>query len=251
MKLPLEYSKLSKFFDALGSGSPDSVNRVIGNILKKHKVKSVLDMTCGTGSQVIWLAKNGYNVTGSDFSPKLLTIAKAKIKKANIKTKLLHGDMRNIKVGQFDAVITIFNAVGHLTKSGFEKAMRNIHKNLNKGGVYIFDIFNYNSLNNKDLSGLDMDTTVIADGAKIHAFQYSELDKKKGHLVSYDHYEIENKSGKTKNIKVRFALQIYTAKQLREMLVKNGFKVLGQYDLDGSKFSDKKTKEMLTVAMKV
>lgn len=49
--------------------------------------------------------------------------------------------MRDIKVGSFDAVITIFNAVGYLTKKGFEKAMRNIYNNLNNNGLYVFDIF--------------------------------------------------------------------------------------------------------------
>jgi SAM-dependent methyltransferase len=46
----------------------------------------------------------------------------------------------------FDAVITIFNAVGHLTKSGFEKAIRNIHRNLNAGGIYVFDILNLEAM---------------------------------------------------------------------------------------------------------
>jgi hypothetical protein len=50
--------------------------------------------------------------------------------------------MRTLKIGLFDAVITISNAVGHLTKAGFEKAMRSINKNLKEGGIYIFDIFN-------------------------------------------------------------------------------------------------------------
>ncbi len=34
------------------------------------------------------------------------------------------------------------------------------------------------------------------------------------------------------------------------MLARNGFKVLGQYSIDGSKFSEQKTERILTVARK-
>src|SRR5258707_7758797 len=107
MNLPPEYNKLSKYFDALGGSSPNSINRSIEKILRKYKVKTILDLTCGTGSQVLWLAKRGYKVTGSDFSPKLLKIAKSKAREEKIKVKLLKGDMRTKQVGHFDAVITI------------------------------------------------------------------------------------------------------------------------------------------------
>ena len=54
------------------------------------------------------------------------------------------------QVGQFDAVITIFNAVGHLTKQDFKKAIQNIYTNLNDRGLYVFDIYNLNYLLYKD-----------------------------------------------------------------------------------------------------
>ena len=251
MKLPLEYNKLSKFFDAVGSGSTNAVNRLIGKILKKYKVKTVLDLTCGTGSQVFWLAKHGYKVTGSDFSPELLKIAKARLKKEKLNIKLFHGDMRTQKIGKFDAVVTIFNAIGHLTPKGFEKAMRNISQNLNTNGIYVFDIFNLNSLNSKDMSSLDMDITKKIDDTKIHIYQYSRLDKKNGLLVSYDNYTLQKQGEKPKKFKVKFPMQIYSATELTDMLNRNGFKVLEKMGRDGSRFSDKRTKEMLIVAQKI
>ena len=248
MKLPLEYNALSSLFDLVGSGSKNDVNRVIGKILKQYRVKTVLDLTCGTGSQVIWLTKHGFDVTGSDYSPKLLTQAKAKLKAEKIKAKLHHGDMRTQRLGQFDAVITIFNAVGHLTKKGFEKAMLNIHRNLKPGGIYVFDIFNLNSINEKDMSGFDTNKKANVDGMKAHIFQYSKLDKKKGLLISYDNYVIEKKGKKPKKFQVKFPLQIYSPQELNEMLFRTGFDVVARYGVDGSKFSEKRTKEMVTVA---
>ncbi len=54
--LPLEYNKLSEFFDAWNvNDDTEDKNAVIENILKGQRIKSVLDMTCGTGSQVFFL----------------------------------------------------------------------------------------------------------------------------------------------------------------------------------------------------
>ena len=80
--LPTAYKKRPEYFDAFNIGEDtDSKNAIIEKLLKKQKVKTVLDMTCGTGSQVFYLLKQGYQVTGSDFSPALLEIARDKAKK--------------------------------------------------------------------------------------------------------------------------------------------------------------------------
>ena len=251
MKLPLEYNELSPLFDLVGSGSKNDVNRVIGKILKQHRVKTVLDLTCGTGSQVMWLSKHGFTVTGSDLSSKLLEIAKEKLRKAKVKATLHQGDMRSQKLGQFDAVVTIFNAVGHLTKKGFEKAMRNIHRNLKPGGIYVFDIFNLNSFNKKDLSSLDMNKQAKLNGTTVHIYQSSTLDKQKGLLVSCDNYTITKKDKKPEKFSVKFPLQIYSPQELQAMLSRSGFDIVARYDMDGSRFSEKRTKEMITVARKI
>ena len=70
--LPLEYQRHPEFFDAFSdNGHAAATNTVIAKLLRKQKVHTVLDMTCGTGSQVWHLAKHGYKVTGADFSPLL------------------------------------------------------------------------------------------------------------------------------------------------------------------------------------
>ncbi len=52
----------------------------------------------------------------------MLKIAKEKAKQEKLDLQFIKGDMRIHHVGEFDAVITIFNSVGHLTKTDFEKA---------------------------------------------------------------------------------------------------------------------------------
>src|SRR3990167_10292514 len=248
--LPLEYSKLAKYYDVLNQSTDHSTNRTIERILRKYKVKTVLDLTCGTGSQVFWLAHRGYKVTGADLSSAFLGIARDKAQKEKIDVKFIKGDMRTIKVGHFDAVITIFNAIGHLTKDDFEKAMRNINRNLKDGGLYIFDIFNLNTMTDHTVNNLAMDVRRTVNDTKIRHVQYSKFDRDSGRLTSYDQFTIKAYSNKPTILKGKFTLQLYTAKELKAMLTKHGLETLGQYGIDGSKFLEKKTKNILTVAKK-
>ncbi|MCE3255464.1 MAG: uncharacterized protein K0R25_958 [Rickettsiaceae bacterium] len=250
--LPLEYQKQPQYFDAFNIGDDaDLKNSVIEKILKKHQAKTVLDLTCGTGSQVLFLAKRGYEITGADFSPALLKLARAKAKKEKLTIKFIDGDMRNLKVGKFDAVITIFNAVGHLTKSGFEKAMKNINQNLKAGGIYVFDIFNSEAMSEENVAKLGCFTHKKVGDVQIHSAQFSTFDKKSDILTSYDSYMTQKKAEKPKTFSNKFSLQIYSAKQLEEMLRRTGFKVLEQHEMDGSKFLEKKSMTILTVAQKI
>lgn len=250
--LPLEYKKLPQYFDAHNvSESTDAQNQIIEALLKKHGVQSVLDMTCGTGCQVFYLAKRGYTVTGSDFSAPLLNIARSKAKQKGVAVTFMHGDMRTLKVGKFDAVITIFNAVGHVSKAGFEKAMRNIHKNLKKGGLYIFDIFNLEAMTDAVVAGLAMDLHRVINNTTLHNKQHSTLNRANGRLTSHDILTIKNAENRTKVYRNAFTLQIYTAPELCEMLARQGFETLGQFSMDGGAFVPDQTLNILTVARKI
>lgn len=247
---PSHYNKEAESYDAFNEKNSRPINQFIETIFHKHKVKSVLDLTCGTGSQVFWLTKCGYEVIGTDINSKMLKIAQDKAKQANLPIKFIKGDMRTLKVGKFDAVITIFNAIGHLTKLDFEKALQNVHQNLKDNGLYIFDIFNLSYLlNQNNITKLTIDYQEIVDDTKFREIQYSTISED-GILASYDTYYEQKGTSKPKISKCSQTLQVYTAKQLKEMLHKNGFKVFKQCQIDGSQFIENKSERILTIAKK-
>jgi ubiquinone/menaquinone biosynthesis C-methylase UbiE len=83
--LPFEYQQMPEYFDAHNINEQTEVkNALIEKLLREQKVKTVLDMTCGTGSQVFYLAERGYEVTGSDFSPALIEQARMKYRSRKI-----------------------------------------------------------------------------------------------------------------------------------------------------------------------
>ena len=247
--LPIEYQQMPEYFDAHNiSEQTEAKNALIEKLLKDQKVNTVLDMTCGTGSQVFYLAKRGYEVIGSDFSPALLDIARSKAKEMNRHITFIDGDMRNVKVGKFDAVITIFNAIGHITKADFETALQNIRANLKTNGVYIFDIFNLQAITDDVINNFAMDIKSVVNGVNIRNVQHSEVDRENGFLISHDEYTISKEKGEPEIHTNSFSLQIYTAKELKLMLERNGFEVVGQYDMDGNDFVAEKSLNILTVA---
>jgi SAM-dependent methyltransferase len=249
--LPFEYQQMPEYFDAHNvSEETQAKNALIDKLLKEQRVNTVLDMTCGTGSQVFYLTERGYKVVGSDFSPALIGIARNKADRAGKNITFIDGDMRELRVGKFDAVITIFNAIGHLTKADFEKALQNIHANLKDGGVYIFDIFNLQAITDDIIDDFAMDVESVVNGVKIRNVQHSEIDRKNGFLTSHDHYTISKEGDKPEIHINSFSLQIYTTRELQAMLARNGFETIHQYDMEGNDFVADKSLNILTVARK-
>lgn len=245
------YNLEAEHYDIFNEKTSKITNTVIEAILRKYSIKTVLDMTCGTGSQVFWLTKRGYQVVGSDINEKMLKIAAEKAKKTNLPIKFIRGDVRTLQVGQFDAIITIFNAIGHLTKSDFEQAIRNIHQNLTIGGLYLFDIFNLNYLLKGDhITKLTIDWLKTKNNLTTRTIQYSTINTD-GILASFTTCYEQRDLQPPKISKSQQTLQVYTVTDLQAMLQRNGFKLLKCCNIDGSKFNEHKTERLLIVAKKI
>lgn len=249
--LPIEYQEFPEYFDSHNiNEETNNKNEVIEKLLRKQNIKSVLDITCGTGSQVFYLAERGYEIIGNDFSPGLIKIAREKAVQLNLDISFVDGDMRDVKLGKFDAVISIFSAIGHLNKTDFEIALQNIYSNINDEGLYVFDIFNLQALTDEVIKSFVMDIEKTINSVKIHNIQHSEVDRDEGRLISHDQYTIFRKDCEPEKLKNSFALQIYRADELKEILSRNGFDIASQYDMDGNEFIPEKSLNILIVARK-
>lgn len=244
------YDQEAKHYDAFNEAQSAQINQVIENILNEYNAKSILDLTCGTGSQVFWLAKSGFDVIGVDINSKMLEIAQCKAVQQNLPLHFEQGDMRTSQMGQFDAVLTIFNSIGHLTKEDYQLAIHNIHANLKPGGLYVFDIFNLDYLLHEDnITKLTIDWLKKSGDVTARVIQYSTISQE-GVLISYDifHEQVGNTDPK---ITTAFqTLQVYNAAQLRSLLNHNGFEVVLQSEVGGSMFKPYESERIFTVARK-
>lgn len=105
------------------------------------KVRTVLDVGCGTGSHALILSDMGYDVTGIDLSEKMLQVAVDKAKEQKKRIHFRQGDIRHLDLSQtFDAVVAMFNVLGYLTTSeDVENAFGSIRKHLKPGGLFVGD----------------------------------------------------------------------------------------------------------------
>ena len=79
--------------------------------------KSILDVTCGIGTQALGLAAKGYSVTGSDLSPSAVARARTEAKARGLDIDFHVGDMCTVDRdhdARFDIVMSADNAVTHL-----------------------------------------------------------------------------------------------------------------------------------------
>lgn len=244
------YDTEANSYDLMNDKRSLIINKTLHKLLKDNCVHSVLDLACGTGSQAIYLHNKGYNVVAYDINAKMLRKARQKLALMEGYIEFKKGDMRLTHAGKFDAVITIFNAIGHLTIPDFIKTIQNIYHNLNPNGIYIFDIFNLQYLLHKDnITKLTIDWLKSTENKSHREIQYSTIDAT-GVLASFDTY-IESSVGKPAKISHAVqTLQTYSRKQLHDILSLQGFKLHSVVNPDGSRFSSVKSERMLVVAKK-
>lgn len=80
-----------------------------------HPAGRALDLGCGTGTNVITLARAGWSVTGVDFASRAIGMARKKARAANVQAKLRVGDVTRLDgiEGPFDLALDMgcFHAV--------------------------------------------------------------------------------------------------------------------------------------------
>lgn len=86
----------------------------IDEFAKERGYKKVLDIPCGTGRISIPVAQRGYEVTGIDFNPNAVRIARERSSGMNI--EFVEGDMREISYREeFDLITCMWGSLGYFS----------------------------------------------------------------------------------------------------------------------------------------
>jgi SAM-dependent methyltransferase len=111
------------------------------------KVSSVLDLSCGIGTQALGLAKLGYEVTASDLSPEEVERGKAEAERRGLKIGFSVADMRDAfghHAREFDVVISCDNSVPHLlTDEHILSALCQFFRCTRQGGGCLITVRDY------------------------------------------------------------------------------------------------------------
>jgi|GEM_PF-1925163 len=253
-----DYDYFARYYDIFELDPKDvnDMNNFLLTILKKYPfIRSVADLTCGTGLQVFHLLENGYSdVVGSDISKMMIEEAKKKARsRKQAKVEFFVKDMRNANFGnkRFDCVLTLFNAIAHVTKDGFNETVKNVGQNLNPNGYYIVDIINSEYWKKECQDYEFLDTAMCVGDMKY--VRFCKYDIRKGDILNdTQRIYIQDQYLKPKIIIKSWDAQMYSYADLEKTLKTNGFKVIEVYgDFEFSKFNKKESESIVIVAQKI
>ena len=141
------YSSLAEYYDLLNDGIDYSEwADFIVRILEKYStvpVKLALDLGCGTGKMTFALRERGYDMTGVDISPEMLSAAAEICREKRIDDVLwLCQDMTEFELyGTVDAAVCCLDGMNHLTSpSDMRRCLSLVHNYLVPDGLFIFDL---------------------------------------------------------------------------------------------------------------
>ncbi len=113
----------------------------------------LLDVGCGPGIYAEKFTKNGYQVTGVDFSKRSIGYAQNASKKQGLDITYLFQDYLNMNLNKvFDFSTMIYCDYGALSAADRQIVMKTIYQHLRPGGKFLLDVFSmakYNDFEEK------------------------------------------------------------------------------------------------------
>lgn len=108
----------------------------------------VLDIGCGAGRTTVPLAQMGHRVVGIDLSPAMIQRARAISAGMGIRYEVMDATDLRFPDGSFDAALFSYNGIELLKgREGKRQAIREAHRVLRPGGVFVFTTHSLLALN--------------------------------------------------------------------------------------------------------
>ena len=103
-----------------------------------HPAGRAIDIGCGSGTNVITLVRAGWKVTGIDFAPRAIKIAKRKLKQAGVQARLSVNDATKLQgvPGPFDLALDI-GCFHSIQKDGKAEYLKQLHRILAPNGFWL------------------------------------------------------------------------------------------------------------------
>ncbi len=215
--------------------------------LPKNKDASILELCCGTGRLTLPIAKEGFKITGVDYTTSMLKKAKDKASKENIAIDFIEADIRTLDLSKkYDFIFIPFNSIHHLYENkDLFKALSVVKKHLKKSGLFILDCFNPNIKlmveGEKNLKKVIQYTT--QDGRKILIKEIMLYeDKTQINRIEW-HYFINGKFDSIQKLDMR----MFFPKELDEYLKWNGFIINNKFGNFDEKAFDTNSEKQIFV----
>ena len=137
-------------YDLLESPSRDTITRKhYETVFSGKSIRTLLDVSIGTGSMTLPIAELGIAISGSDLSQNMLDRCRKKCGARNIPATLVCSDFRTVseKFGeQFDCVASTGNSLGYVSNEDVLKALEQMDALVKPGGYLYLDLRNWDMI---------------------------------------------------------------------------------------------------------
>ena len=140
------YDLLAPFYDAINRdiSYPEWADFIEEIFRRECKCRPelVLDLGAGTGRMTLELAERGYDMTGVDYSPEMLDVARGEAERRGLDILWLCQDMCEFELyGTVDAAVCCLDCINHITEpKRLRECFRLVHNYLIPDGIFVFDI---------------------------------------------------------------------------------------------------------------
>lgn len=180
-----EYHLIYADWDASIRRQGDALDGLIG-----QDRASVLDCSCGIGTQAIGLALRGHHVTGTDVSARAVTRAAREAAQRDVTLRTAAADMRRLPFldARFDTVVCADNALPHLlTEQDVHTALAEMRRVLRPAGLLLLSTRPYDDLlRNRPASALPQVHRPADGGERTVTFQLWHWHE------DGEHYDLEH-----------------------------------------------------------
>jgi len=140
---------IARMYDLLVEGREDAeaegrelefIRRALAEVCPRP-VRDVLDVGCGTGKHLIPLARDGFRVTGLDYSEAMIRECRRKLARRGLEAEVRTADLLRLDLpGRFDAALAMNSVVCYLLETGrIAEGLRRLREALRPGGLLLLD----------------------------------------------------------------------------------------------------------------
>jgi len=184
----------------------------------------VLDLCCGFGRVSAELARRGFAVTGVDITESYLQTAREEASYENLNIEYIHADARDfVRPNFFDAAVNLYISFGYFDNQEDDRLLlSNVYESLKTGGAFIIE--------------------TLGKEIAVRDFVESECFRRAGFTVLTE-YEVLDSWTFLKNrwilfkdrksIEKTFTQRLYSASELKALLLEAGFaevEIYGEWD---------------------
>lgn len=224
------YSELAEIYDQLyiKTFNYDQDAELVDSILKKHQIKELLELGCGSGHLAKLLFEKGYRITGVDLYEEMLQIARKRLPEV----EFIQQDIRDLKFEKrFDAIIAMGRMFTYMTTNeDVEKSIHSIASCLNPNGIFLFDNFSAPHFIKNFKENQEKIHEVDLGHRKIKRISNNTWNLNQGVTFNWHaQYQIEE-HGRLREIEDESVLRAFFPEELEYFLKREGLEVVERFD---------------------